>query len=37
VVIEQYLYRFDESAMEKLSKSGIYRLLEEQLMSITTE
>jgi hypothetical protein len=37
VVIEQYLYRFDESAMEKLSQSGIYRLLEEQLMSITTE
>ena len=36
-VVGQYLYRFDEHPMERLSRSGIYRLLEEQLLSITTE
>jgi len=36
-VINRYLYRFDEHPMERLSQSGIYRLLEEQLLSITTE
>ena len=36
-VIGQNLHRFDEHPMEKLSRSGIYRLLEEQLLSITTE
>ncbi len=36
-MIRKYLQRFDEHPMEKLSQSGIYRLLEEQLLSITTE
>jgi len=36
-VLGQYLQRFDDHPMEKLSRSGIYRLLEEQLLSITTE
>ena len=36
-VIGRYLCRFDEQPMERLSQSGIYRLLEEQLLSITTE
>ena len=37
VVVDQYLHRFDELPMKKLSQSGIYRLLEEQLLNITTE
>ena len=36
-VICQYLRHFDDRPMEKLSQSGIYRLLEEQLLNITTE
>ena len=36
-VIDQYLYRFDDRPEDKLSQSGIYRLLEEQLLTITTE
>ncbi len=36
-VICQYLNRFDEYPESELTKSGIYRLLEEQLLNITTE
>ena len=36
-VLGQNLHRFNDLPTEKLSQSGIYRLLEEQLLSITTE
>lgn len=35
-MMRQYLYRFDETLEERMTQSGIYRIMEEQLLNITS-